>query len=89
MIENERQYIITKAQARKFRDALSQFDERRTDLEPALLKAQKDAMRSQLDELEAQVKEYEGLKIGNYEMRKDPSIRNLPIDIGRSASQSG
>ncbi len=89
MIENERQYIITKAQARKFREALSQFDERRTAVEPALLKAQKDAMKSQLDELETQVKEYERLKTSNYEIRKDPSIRNLPVELSRPASQSG
>ncbi len=89
MIENERQYIITKPQTCKFREALSQIEERRTGVDPTLLKAQKDAMKSQLDELETQVKEYERLKTDNYEMRKDPSIRNLPIELIRPASQSG
>lgn len=65
MIKNERQYRITKAQAEKFQHALAQLsgptnaDEQ---IHPLLKKAQEDALRSQLDDLNAELEDYEALR---------------------------
>ncbi len=62
MITNERQYAITKAQAAKFREALDA--EPPKGLHPKALKAMRDGTKSQLDELEDQLAEYEALRSG-------------------------
>ena len=62
MIKNERQYRITKAQAAKLVAALESFSaqsagDRKTH--PRLVKAQADALRSQLESLRGELREYE------------------------------
>jgi ribosome-binding protein aMBF1 (putative translation factor) len=64
MIKNERQYRITKAQARKFEQALADLegcaeDEKKEN--PILFKAQRSALESQLDDLREELGEYEAL----------------------------
>ena len=68
MIKNERQYRITKAQAAKLDAALNSFraqsaEDRTTH--PRLVRAQADAMRSQLDSLRGELREYEEMKSGD------------------------
>ena len=58
MIRNERQYIITKSQVKKFKKALDDFTKQGLSTHPMLVKAQKEGMESQLAELEGSVKEY-------------------------------
>ncbi len=84
MIRNERQYIITKAQIKKFKKALSDFDKQKSSAPPMLVKAQKDAMKSQLAELEDQAKEYEKLRAGKYKVLKGSSIAELPVGLIRA-----
>lgn len=62
MITNERQYAITKAQAAKFRSALAAAAPQ--GMHPKALKALREGARSQLDELEEQLAEYEALRAG-------------------------
>ena len=62
MITNERQYLITQAQAAKFRDALAAAPTE--GLPPKALKAMRDGAQSQLAELEEQMGEYEALRAG-------------------------
>ncbi|MEK6320243.1 MAG: hypothetical protein AABN33_01030 [Acidobacteriota bacterium] len=64
MIRNGREYRITKAQAKKFEQALAQRKERSIEkgVYPRLAKAQKDAMQSQLQSLRKQISEYERLR---------------------------
>jgi DNA-binding XRE family transcriptional regulator len=63
MIANERQYRITKSEAQKFAASLEKFEvQPPTDLHPLLIKAQRDALVSQLEELEEDILEYETLK---------------------------
>jgi multidrug resistance efflux pump len=57
MITNERQYLITQAQALKFREALAAAAA--GSLSITALKAMRDGAQSQLAELEAQLAEYE------------------------------
>ena len=84
MIRNERQYIITKAQIKKFKKALDDFDKQKSSSHPVLVKAQKDAMKSQLAELEGQAKEYEKLRAGKYKVLKVSSITELPVGLIRA-----
>ena len=62
MIKNERQYLITKALAKKFKEAIEAFDNKKTDTPPLLAKAQREALESQLDELKWHLDEYEKLR---------------------------
>lgn len=60
------QYRITKAQARRFADALAELgkQERPAHVTPRLWQAQRDAAASQLQDLEEQIAAYEQLHIG-------------------------
>lgn len=66
MIENEKQYHVTKAQALRFEEALPALARRRrpANITPRLWQAQRDAAESQLQELKAQVEAYERLHLG-------------------------
>ncbi len=69
MIKNERQYRITKAQADRFSQTLDSLRQRsiETDgIHPLIAKAQENALRSQLADLEAELREYESLKAGKF-----------------------
>src|SRR5690349_11761687 len=57
MIKNERQYRITRSQAQKFQAAIRELEETRPakNVSPALHKAQIDALRSQLADLEEEI----------------------------------
>lgn len=84
MIRNGRQYIITKAQIKKFRKTLGEFNKQKSSVHPVLVKAQKDAMESELAVLENQVKEYENLRSGKYKVLKGSSFYDLPIELIRA-----
>jgi len=63
-IKNDRQYKITKTQAEKFVKALRNISKGTSvlDMHPTLAKAQQDAIKSQYEELQQELKEYEELK---------------------------
>ena len=84
MIRNERQYKITKAQIRKFKEVLEKFEKQKSKAHPMLVKAQKDAMKSELAVLEGQVKDYEKLRSGKYKVLKDSSFDDLPVELIRA-----
>jgi DNA-binding XRE family transcriptional regulator len=84
MIRNERQYKITKTQIKKFKEALEKFEKQKSKAHPMLVKAQKDAMKSELAVLEGQVKDYEKLRSGKYKVLKDSSFDDLPIELIRA-----
>jgi DNA-binding Xre family transcriptional regulator len=75
MITNERQYLITQAQAAKFRDALAATPAE--GLHPKALKAMRDGARSQLAELEEQLAEYDALRTGKVVSFKMDSITGI------------
>ena len=63
MITNERQYRITRSWARRFQQALARFDDDSRDgVHPSIVKAERDALMSQLEDLRAEIDEYERLK---------------------------
>jgi ribosome-binding protein aMBF1 (putative translation factor) len=87
MIKNERQYRIAKAQAAKFEEALKAFvaelpNDRTTH--PRLIKAQKDAMQSQLESLRRELTEYEDLESGNMPPPDLEYISVVPRDLIRA-----
>src|SRR5437868_1854419 len=90
MIKNERQYKITRVQIQKFRDALDRLRcNRPKDTHPILLKAQRDALRSQLNDLLAEVAEYEGLQKGNQSVLRLDSLNELPNALIRARIAKG
>ena len=81
MIKNERQYRITKTQAAKFSDALRELESTtaaETDAHPLLHQAKKDAVKSQLADLEQELSEYDRLKSGEFEFGQLEAVANLP-----------
>ena len=75
MITNERQYLITQAQAAKFRDALAAAPAEGQP--PKALKAMREGAQSQLAELEEQIAEYEALRAGKIVSIKADSITGI------------
>jgi DNA-binding Xre family transcriptional regulator len=72
MIINERQYRITQAQAQRFREALDAPYP--PDVDPDLAKAMRDGIQSQLDDLAAELQEYETLRDGHVAVLEVDSI---------------
>ena len=80
MIKNERQYRITKAQAARFSAALNGLRQRSGDegIHPLIAKAQEDALSSQLSDLENELREYESLKAGDFQVDSLGVVADLP-----------
>jgi hypothetical protein len=82
MIKNEREYRITKSQAEKFRRALLDFTAQdHSSIHPRLRKAQEDALRSQWEELQDQLKQYESLRSGKRRIIEVDSFADFPAAL--------
>lgn len=96
MIKNERQYRITRAQSERFYKALYDLDHQKSDAEPEdplFTKAKRDALESQLTDLQTELREYESLISGNFDFDRLNSLWELPkvlvqARIARGMSQS-
>ena len=91
MIKNERQYRITKAQARRFGEALAKLarQERPSNITPRLWQAQRDAAESQLKELQGQIDAYESLHMGKSKELVLEAVEDLPRTLIRARIASG
>ena len=92
MITNERQYRITRKKAADFARAIEEFDAtsgERTDVHPRLLRAELDAMRSQLADLREELKEYEQLKSTDPSVISVDSIEELADGLIKARISSG
>jgi len=78
MIRNERQYRISRAQARKFAEALDNF-EPAAGSDPRLAQIEKQALRSQLDDLRDE--------IGAYERTKSSDLNVFHLDVLQAAGE--
>ncbi len=88
MIKNERQYRITHAQAEKFAQALQAAPER-SGVSPLLRKIKQDALRSQLDELREELREYERLRSGRRRTIAVDSFEDLPRALVQARIAAG
>ena len=93
MIKNDRQYKITKAAAAKFVEALKQLDSGATPpapgVDPAIERAEREAVRSQLDDLRAELRDYEELASGKVSLFELGSLADLPEALIRARIAAG
>ena len=81
MIKNERQYRITRTQAERFArtlDGLRNRPEGDDGVHPMIAQAQVDAVSSQLADLEAELREYEAVRDGRFEVETLRVVVDLP-----------
>jgi DNA-binding Xre family transcriptional regulator len=72
MITNQRQYQITQTEARRFREALEAPET--PGLHPKAAKAMRDGLKSQLEDLEAEIAEYDALREGRVKTLEADSL---------------
>ena len=91
MIKNEKQYRITKTQARRFADALAELarQERPSNIPARLWRAQREAAESQLEELQEQIDAYERLQLGKSKELVLEGVEDLPKTLIRARIASG
>ena len=92
MIKNERQYRITKNQVDRFSRTLANLRRKPSeaeDVHPLIAKAQEDALQSQLADLEEQLREYEALKAGHFELDALNRVAELPTILIKARIAQG
>lgn len=91
MIKNEKQYRITKAQVRRFQDALAELaaQARPSKVAPRLWEAQREAAQSQMEELQQQVEAYERLHLGQSKAVVLEAVEDLPKALIRARIAAG
>jgi transcriptional regulator with XRE-family HTH domain/Zn-dependent peptidase ImmA (M78 family) len=91
MITNERQYKITRSEADRFRKAISALTERppRVDVHPRLLRAEREALESQLADLQAELAEYDRLKSADLSIISINSFDELADGLIQARIASG
>jgi len=78
MIENERQYRITKAQLARLKEALERSRTKAAGFDRRLHQAMIDGLESQIAELEEELATYENLKVGAVTTVELRSLADLP-----------
>ncbi len=91
MITNERQYKITRSEADRFRKAISQLAKGPVpaDVHPRLLQAEREAMESQLADLQAELTEYDRLKSADLSVISISSFDELADGLIQARIASG
>ena len=91
MIANEREYRITKAAAKKFEQAVKNFDESpaaHRKAHPRLVQAEKEGIASQLATLRRELREYERLRSGRVRISLR-EVEQLPRKLVRARIAAG
>jgi transcriptional regulator with XRE-family HTH domain len=91
MIKNERQYRITKSEAQKFRLAIERLENTPPDpdVHPLLAKAEVDGLRSELEELDEELRQYEALRSGQQEISPVDSVQDIPQRLIEARIRAG
>lgn len=91
MIKNEKQYRITKAQARRFKEALVELagQQRPSNVGLRLWQAQRDAAEGQLRDLQEQIDAYEQLHMGKNKELVLETVEDLPRTLIRARIAAG
>jgi transcriptional regulator with XRE-family HTH domain len=88
MITNERQYAIGRAAADRFAAALAELGQR-TDLSPAQHGLERDGLRGQLDDLRAELAQYEALRDGRVREVGVSSLLEVPLALIQARVAAG
>lgn len=78
MITNEKQYKSTKTAIEKLEGAVAELGASTCDYPEVFVKAQRSALRNQIDELEEEVRFYEELRAGKISAFSAESLHDLP-----------
>lgn len=92
MITNERQCRIARKKALEFAEAIEAFDagaDERADVHPRLLQAEREAMESQLADLQAELDEYEQLKSAGLSVIPVASLEELAEGLIKARTAGG
>ena len=92
MIKNERQYRLTKAQADRFSQTLESLRQRSGKTEgvhPLIVKAQENALASQIADLRSELREYESLKAGGFQLNELRVVADLPAILIKARIAQG
>ena len=92
MIANERQYRITRRKERSFCRAIERFDalgSKRKDVHPRIRQAEREAMESQLEDLRAELAEYDRLKAPDLSVISTASFDELPDGLVKARITAG
>ena len=92
MIKNERQYRITRTRAERFArtlEGLRQRPEGADGIHPMIAQAQVDAVSSELADLETELREYEAVREGKFQMDELDVIPNLPALLIKGSYRPG
>ena len=92
MITNERQYKITRSEADRFRRAIGELAANpavREDIHPRLVQAEREAMESQLADLQAELAEYDRLKSSDLSVISIGSFDELADGLIKARIASG
>jgi DNA-binding XRE family transcriptional regulator len=83
MIQNERQYRITKGWIAKFEKTLVTNDKQEPppNIDPRMKQVMHDAITSEIDSLRNQIDHYEMLRDGHITSREITSLHELPIAL--------
>ncbi len=82
MITNEYQYKISKANIKKFQNLLNELSNTKENIDSLLLKAQIEAIKSQINDIEEEIFQYEDIK-NNEKVPIDDllSFKKIPISL--------
>jgi ribosome-binding protein aMBF1 (putative translation factor) len=89
MITNERQYRITRSWLERFEQARGGVEEQDGKLHPRARQALRDQYDSQIEELRAQLAEYEALRRGDVTVLELDSLDELPEALIRARTAAG
>lgn len=80
MIANERQYRITKAELRRFEEAIGNYTPSK-GVDPRMREVMDAALRSQTETLRAEIRRYEDLRDGRVARREFEGLRDFPTAL--------
>jgi transcriptional regulator with XRE-family HTH domain len=89
VITNERQYRITKSWLERFEQARASGEEQNAHLPARAQQALRDQYDSQIDELRAELAEYDALRLGQVAVLELDSLNELPDALIRARAASG
>jgi len=89
MIKNERQYRITKAEAGKFALLIEKLQAKAGKIKDPFAEAEIAGLRSQMEDLQSQVEEYDDLRAGKEMILETESLSQLPQALVKARIAAG